>query len=335
VNSAYGSPPLLEVQNLQVSAGLPREKIIVSDFTAEFYPAEITGIIGESGSGKTLTTQAFARLRRDINVTAQTLRFGDNDLMKLDEHGLRLLRGRQIGYIAQNPAQSLSPYERIRRQLARVALRAGGENSENVAAALREAGISDASAVMDRYPYQLSGGLSQRVMIAIMLIMKPALVIADEPTSSIDASLTSQILRQFSTLPEVHGTSLVVITHDFSVIRRICSQVIVMYGGLIMESGGFRDIAESAQHPYTRALVDCSISLSSAPAGTALPGIPVLQPDLNPAECGCPFAPRCELATVRCIRHRPPLERRGRRMLRCHHRTLDESGPGLIAELER
>lgn len=260
----------------------------------------MVGIIGESGSGKSTLAAAMLRLLpRTAEYTNGSFWLGDRDLLSMKEGELRKLRGAAISLISQDPAISLNPVIKVGKQISEV-LRAHSRirNSERkrlVDELLRGVGFDDAKRIYAAYPHELSGGERQRVVIAQAMACRPALVIADEPTSKLDRPLQAQILALMADLIRSNRTALVFITHDPSLLVGFADRVAVMYAGRIVEEGRAKDILERPLHPYTRALVHLSKSQLAEPgnARVLFPAIPGDAPDLARVECGCRFEPRC------------------------------------------
>jgi len=310
---------LLRVDNLRVSFRSRGGTLqVIRGFEAVISEGEITGVLGESGSGKTVSLTALLRLIDEDSgiIDSGSVLFRGTDLLRMPEPELRKIRGRDISYVFQNPAAALNPYRSIGEQMRGIARVHGAAlPTELILRTLREVGIDRAELVADMYPWQLSGGLNQRAMIALALVLQPSIVIADEPTSFVDASLRSVILDLFADINRRHGTSIVIVTHDFDVIRYACHRLIVMYGGLVVEEGTVEAVMANPLHPYTRELINCTESLNSNQAELySLPGAP-----LGPAEFRdeCPFVHRCRLARPICSHGIPAMTTREGRSARC------------------
>jgi peptide/nickel transport system ATP-binding protein len=283
---------------------------------------EILGLVGESGSGKSLTGFSINRLISPPGqvVGGQVLLHGEN-VLDLDEEGMRRLRGRKIAMIFQDPMMTLNPVLRIETQM-RDALLAHERIGKSAArqraiAALDEVGIPAPEHRLRAYPHQLSGGMRQRVAIAIALLHKPDLIIADEPTTALDVTIQGQILALVQRLCRERGTALIWITHDLAVVAGIADRLAVMYAGRLVEMGSVDDVLDRPAHPYTRGLID------SVPApgwrGTRLNQIPGRMPALTDLPPGCAFAPRCGRATVVCDIVPVMTQLEGGRSVRCFH----------------
>ena len=261
---------------------------------------ETLGIVGESGSGKSVTGYSLLGLvpRPPGRIENGCARFDGVDVLHCEAQQLQAIRGRRIAMIFQDPMTSLNPYLRIENQLIeplQIHFRTGrAEARVRALAALREVGIQDAERRLRAYPHDFSGGMRQRVMIAMALITNPELLIADEPTTALDVTVQAQILELIKTLQRNHGTAVIFITHDLGVVSGFCDRVLVMYAGRVVETAPVNDIFRAPQHPYNRALQRSIPALQ--PKGADLSSIAGLPPDLSRPMPGCPFAPRCEFA---------------------------------------
>jgi oligopeptide transport system ATP-binding protein len=304
--------PLLEVSQLRTyfhtRKGVYRAVDGVS-FSIE--RGETLGIVGESGSGKSVTSYSLMGLvpQPPGKIENGSALFDRIDLLNCSPRVARGIRGKRIAMIFQDPMTSLNPYMRISEQLIepllihenisrKDALRRGLEVLEQV-------GINDAARRMRSYPHEFSGGMRQRVMIAMALIAKPELLIADEPTTALDVTVQAQILELIRSRQRELGMAVIFITHDLAVVSGFCDRVHVMYAGRIVESADTATLFRSPRHPYTRALHRSIPALQ--PKGTDLFTIPGLPPDLSQPLPGCPFAPRCEFAVARCRTETPAL----------------------------
>ena len=272
---------------------------------------ETLGIVGESGSGKSVTNLSIIRLVPDPpgKIVSGEVIFNGQDLLLLNSEALRKVRGRRIAMIFQDPMTSLNPFMRISRQLMEMTqLHLGHSKAQAYAHAIKmleTVGIPDARARADNYPHEFSGGMRQRVMIAMALSCEPELLIADEPTTALDVTIQAQILELIKTLKKETGTSVILITHDLGVVAGMTDHLIVMYAGKIFEQGKTSELFALPGNPYTKGL------LRSVPDPTAEQGklyqIPGLPPDVAHLKPGCPFAPRCEKVQEICHREFPPL----------------------------
>ncbi|MBW9113458.1 ABC transporter ATP-binding protein [Rhizobium cauense] len=275
-------------------------------------------IVGESGCGKSLTALSVTGLLPPVaRCSATRLAFEGRDILRLSRRELEDLRGKRIGFIFQDPMTGLNPTMTIGRQLTEVHLRhiARDHAAANAAAIslLTRVGIANAADRLRQYPHELSGGLRQRVMIAMVLMARPRLIIADEPTTALDVTVQAQVLALLKSLQQEHGIGLVFITHDLGVVAAIADRVAVMYAGEVVETGKARDLLTSPRHPYTRALLSCVPSTTPPPAGVSveLGTIPGRVPLLSGQIEGCAFAPRCTLVQDRCRTQTVPARSRG------------------------
>ena len=273
---------------------------------------EILGIVGESGSGKSVTSMSILRLLPDtarIHPDSSVL-FQGQELSKLSLKDLREIRGQKIAMIFQDPMSSLNPLIPVGRQVEEM-MRIHHKDLSK--AQLRQRALELFQAVripepekrFDAYPHQFSGGMRQRVMIAMALSNRPDLLIADEPTTALDVTIQDQILKQLRALQREWGTSIIFITHDLGVVAELCQRVLVMYGGLIMEEAAIDDLFEAPSHPYTLGLL-ASIPALNQDKDARLASIPGSPPDMTNPPKGCPFAPRCPHARRVCAEELPP-----------------------------
>ncbi|WP_207802437.1 ABC transporter ATP-binding protein [Rhodovulum sp. BSW8] len=314
-------PPLLEIRDLHLTmASRDGPAQVLTGVALRIARGEIWGLVGESGCGKTLTGLSVPRLVPcpPAHYPAGEVRLDGEDLMALSERRMRALRGRRIGMILQDPATSLNPTMRIGDQLADVALAAArhdpallGPGPARTAARalaatmLDRVGIASARQRLSAWPHEFSGGMRQRVLIAMALIGAPDLLIADEPTSALDVPVQAQILALMQGMAADRGLGMILITHSMGVVARACSHVAVMYAGSIVETGPVVEVLDRPAHPYTRALM-AAVPGRHTPRGT-LRALPGTVPDLLAAPPGCRFAPRCPGATPACRAARPPL----------------------------
>ena len=305
--------PLLEVNNLRVSFHT-RNGVVraVQDVSFRVARGETLGIVGESGSGKSVTCYAMLRLipRPPGRIEGGQALFDGTDLLQCPEPILRGIRGKRIGMVFQDPMTSLNPYLRIEEQLIEPLLL--HEKLDRQAAvkravrALEEVGIPGAAQRLRCYPHEFSGGMRQRVMIAMALITRPELLIADEPTTALDVTVQAQILDLIRKRQQELGTAVIFVSHDMGVVAGFCQRVIVMYAGQLMESAPTRALFYRPQHPYNRALQKSIPALQ--PKGRELYTIPGQPPDLARELSGCPFAPRCEFVQEPCRETRMRLQ---------------------------
>ncbi|TDP60412.1 ABC transporter ATP-binding protein [Roseateles toxinivorans] len=296
--------PLLVIDSLHVAArrdGARRE--LLRDVSLDIAAGEIAGLVGESGSGKSMLGSAIGGLLpRACAPTSGRVLWRGRDLLQAAEVELAALRGAQIAYVFQEPMTALNPTLRLGRQLTDV-IRRHGTGADATATALKllaDVRIEDPQQVFDAWPHQLSGGMRQRVLIAMAFSCRPALIVADEPTTALDVTVQAQVLTLLLALAREHGTAVLLISHDISVIRRACETVHVMYAGRIVERGPTAAVLGAPRHPYTRALLDCLPGRAQPKARlTALPPAGAAMP-------GCAFRARCPAAFERCEQE-PPL----------------------------
>lgn len=305
---------LLEIADLQVqfftSEGIVRAVDGIS-YTVD--AGETVAIVGESGSGKSVSALSILRLIPDPpgRIMGGKIIFDGQDLLGLDEEGIRKVRGRDIGMVFQEPMTSLNPVLSIGRQLTETLEQHLGTNREDSQTRAVEllglVGISEPQRRLRQYPHHLSGGMRQRVMIAMSLACNPKLIIADEPTTALDVTIQAQILELMKDLTRRLGVALIIITHNLGVVARYADRVNVMYAGRIVESGVSADIYHRPRHPYTRGLLK-SVPRLDQPRGERLIPIVGHPPDMTQLGAGCAFLPRCPYAVDRCQHERPDLE---------------------------
>ncbi|MDE2491959.1 MAG: ABC transporter ATP-binding protein [Elusimicrobia bacterium] len=308
-------PPILEVRGLKVrfdgEAGPVR---VVRGVSFALERGRTLGIVGESGSGKSVTSLAVMRLLpkpAGVVENGEVLLEG-RDLAKLPAREMAKVRGRRVSMIFQEPMTALNPVQTVRRQLAEsYELHHPDMTTAQVAEAslkmLQEVGIPDPGKRLDEYPHQLSGGMRQRVMIAIALACRPDVLIADEPTTALDVTIQAQILKLIKRLQKENGMAVVFITHDLGVIAELCDEVVVMYAGQIVERAPAAELYRAPKHPYTRGLLDSIPRLDSV-RKTRLPTIEGMVPDFADLPAGCAFQNRCPLAADECRAAPPELQ---------------------------
>lgn len=302
---------LLEVKNLRTYFETEDGTVkAVDDISFQLKRGETLGIVGESGSGKSVTNLSIIRLIPNPpgKIVSGEVIFNGSDLLLLRDEAIRKIRGRRIAMIFQDPMTSLNPFMKISRQLMEMTeLHLGhtkAQARDHAIKMLETVGIPDARERADNYPHEFSGGMRQRVMIAMALSCEPELLIADEPTTALDVTIQAQILELIKTLKRKTGTSVILITHDLGVVAGMTDHVIVMYAGKIFEQARTRELFSLPGNPYTKGL------LRSVPDPTAEQGklyqIPGLPPDVAHLKPGCPFAPRCDRVEEICRREFPP-----------------------------
>ncbi|TDV72025.1 ABC transporter ATP-binding protein [Pseudomonas sp. LP_7_YM] len=315
--------PTLDVRNLCTSfytrAGvLPA----VRDVSLRVEPGRVLGLVGESGSGKSVTGFSILGLvDAPGRISGGQVLFKGRDLTGLSPAQLRDLQGNRIAMIFQDPMMTLNPVLRVDTQMIE-AVRAHRPLSkrqarEHAGRTLALMGIPSPEERLSAYPHQLSGGMRQRVAIAIAMLHSPDLIIADEPTTALDVTIQAQILSEVQKLVREHGTSLIWITHDLSVVAGLADDVAVMYAGRIVEQGSVADVLDRPQHPYTQGLIDSLPSRNRR--GERLRQIPGMAPDLLSMPVGCAFAPRCSRASARCAEAPPMREVAPGQTVRCFH----------------
>ncbi|MEN3284296.1 MAG: peptide/nickel transport system ATP-binding protein [Solirubrobacteraceae bacterium] len=299
--------PLISIRGLAI--GFPARDgtaLAVHDVSFEAFAGQTLGIVGESGCGKSLSLRApLGLVPAPGNVVRGEITWRNGiDLLSLDSTHMRAIRGREISMIFQDPLESLNPVFSIGSQLTEV-LRTQAGLSRTAARAraielLDRVGIPSAAARMRDFPHQLSGGMRQRVMIAIAIACEPQLLLADEPTTALDVTIQDQILTLLADLQRESGLSIMLVSHDLGVVAQLADRVAVMYAGHVMETGPVDRVLSAPRHPYTAALIASSPEPAGGPAGSRLQTIPGAPPSINDRLAGCPFAPRCRFATDQC-----------------------------------
>ena len=313
---------ILEIKNLRVSFFTEKGEVkAVNDVSLAVPAGKIVGIVGESGCGKSMTARAVMGLVKSPGkVTGGEIFLEGRNILALPERERRGIRGSRVSMVFQEPMTSLNPVIKVGRQVEEVLLlhtKMSRSEARSKAIEMFEAvGISEPEKRCDSYPHQLSGGLRQRVMIAMAMIMKPALLIADEPTTALDVTVEAQILRLMKQLCEA-GTSILLISHNLGVIAQVCDYVYVMYAGRILEQADTFTLFENPRHPYTRGLLNAVSSLRRG--GDKLDTIPGVVPNLLRLPAGCGFSYRCAQCTDRCLEELPALLETGPgHKTRCH-----------------
>ena len=315
--------PLLEVRDLRVSFSTPDgEARAVDRVSFDLSAGEMLALVGESGSGKTVLASALMRnVPLPGRITDGSIRFEGRDLLALDPALMRDLRGRRIAMIVQEPASAFDPLQRIGAHVAEVA-RAHGERSRRARdaralAMLARVGLPDPEQVFRSYPHQISGGMRQRVLIAMALLLEPALLLADEPTTALDATVRVGILDLLQRLQRETGAAVLLITHDLGVVGATCSRALVMYAGQVVEDAPVARLVAAPAHPYARGLLASLPRLGDGRG--ALRAIPGLVPAPTAWPTGCRFRERCDVAIARCVTDVPPaVAVAGGGSARCH-----------------
>ncbi|AJY73529.1 ABC transporter ATP-binding protein [Paenibacillus beijingensis] len=305
--------PLLEVKNLSVSFDVYSGEVqAIRNISFEIKKGEAVAIVGESGSGKSVTAQSIMRLNPSppSRIKNGSVLFEGQDLLTLTEKEMHEVRGNKIGMIFQDPMTSLNPTmtvgDQIMEGLTKHQQVRSAEAKARAIEMLSLVGIPNPEARIKQYPHQFSGGMRQRVMIAIALACNPSLLIADEPTTALDVTIQAQIMRVMKELQQKMGTSIILITHDLGVVADVCDRVIVMYAGKIVEAGTKWEIFRNPQHPYTRGLLRSLPRLDQKKDEPLIPihGTP---PDLIKPPAGCGFCARCDEAMRICVDNDPAL----------------------------
>lgn len=302
---------LLEVNELHTSFFTHVGEVkAVRGATFDVDKGEAIGIVGESGCGKSVTMMSILRLLTDTGkIKSGSAIFDGKDLVKMSDHEMLKIRGNDISMIFQDPMTSLNPVFTIENQLAEPLLRhkklSKAQARKKIVELMQLVGIPEAEKRLRQYPFEFSGGMRQRVMIAMALTCDPKLLIADEPTTALDVTIQAQILDLMKELKNKINTSIILITHDLGVVADICSRINVMYGGIVVESGTKRDIFYNPSHPYTAGLLS-SVPNPKTLAKERLKPIDGQPPDLLKPPVGCPFTPRCKYAMKICDTQLPP-----------------------------
>jgi len=305
------SKRLLTVEGLEVSFFTNHgENQAVRNVSFHLDEGETLGIVGESGSGKSVTAKSILSLIQPPGeIKSGDIRYKDQSLLQLSEKEWKHIRGNQIAMVFQDPMTSLNPVKTIGYQLSEVIQRhrklSKREARNESANMLKKVGISDPDRRLDQYPHEFSGGMRQRVMIAMALSCQPELLIADEPTTALDVTIQAQILDLIDDIKEETNTSVILITHDLGVVAQVCTRVLVMYGGMVMEEAKVEDLYRHPAHPYTQGLLQSVPSRAGASNERLIP-IEGTPPSLIDPPSGCPFRERCVHAFDRCV-ERPPL----------------------------
>jgi oligopeptide/dipeptide ABC transporter ATP-binding protein len=304
--------PVLDIRDLSVSYRTDHGSLrALRNINMRIEAGRIIGIVGESGCGKSTLISAIIRLLApNAQIDGGSILFKEEDLLELDPDAMRALRGVDISMVFQDPMTSLNPVMTIGRQMTDIQYRDDLSVKDKLARAIRlldRVGIPDPAEHLKRYPHHLSGGMRQRVAIAMALMTKPSLLIADEPTTALDATLELQIIHRLQQLQQDFGCAILFISHHLGVIAELCDDVVVMYAGEVVESGPMRDVFLEPRHPYTRKLLECD----PARIEDVTRRLPVIEgglPDLVDVPDGCVFRSRCDVAIDACARERPRLD---------------------------
>ncbi len=323
-DATHAAETLLDVRNLSVDFRTPRGRVkALRDITFPIRKKRIVGIVGESGSGKSTVLWALlGLLAKNAEVMGGEVRFGERDLLHASEAQLRATRGEQISVVFQDPMTSQIPVLTYGRQMRDILYRrpnvSAAEKRRMAVEMLGKVGIPDPDKRIDQYPHHFSGGMRQRAGIAMALLTGPQLLLADEPTTALDVTMEAQIIHLLQDLQKELDATVVVVSHNLGLIAELCDDVVVMYAGEVIEAGEVREIFHNAQHPYTRALLECDPARIED-VSRKLPVIPGDIPDLTKPLTGCIYAPRCQRALPVCREKLPPDFARGEMSLaRCH-----------------
>ena len=319
---------LVDIQHERLSFFTPAGEVkALNDVSIHLKEGEVLGIVGESGSGKSVTAYSLMGLTAyPGKLIGGELHFNGHEVEKMTEKDFSKMRGKEVSIIFQDPLTSLNPVYTIGNQIIEVIrLHTDADKKKAYARAvelLSLVGINEPEKRMKQYPHELSGGMRQRVMIAIALACEPKLLIADEPTTALDVTIQAQILELMEDIRAKKNTGILMITHDLGVVAEMCSRVVVMYAGRIVEEAPVQELFADPKHPYTQGLIGSVPKLGSGVE--SLPSIPGSVPDLSVMPKGCKFAPRCKYAMDICHQQEPELENineAGTRRCRCHRHT--------------
>lgn len=319
------SRPVLSVRNLEIAfPGSGESPNVVDGVSFDLFAGERVGMVGESGCGKSVTALALMGLlpERVATVRSTTFELDGQELAKLPAKDWQKIRGSRVAMVFQEPATAMDPVLRIGQQLIPVIKRcrqretAGAQ--EIALAALQEVGFPQAQEIMQAYPHQLSGGMKQLVMIALAIAVRPAVLIADEPTTALDVTSQSLIIERLAALSKRHGTTLLLVSHDLGVIAQCCSRALVMYCGRLVEQAPYEQLFRQPMHPYTYGLLQAVPRLSAGQSSPAK-AIPGRVPAISERPAGCHFAPRCDRALAECLNHYPDISDYQGTRVACHN----------------
>ena len=308
---------LLEIDQIAIEYATEQGILRALDgATLSVSAGETVGIVGESGSGKSTLALTIGRILPSYaQREAGDIQFEGRSIFHFDDDELRTLRRNELGFIFQNPVTALDPTMRVKFQLAHVLDTKSSDPA--IGDHLERVGLKDVDRVANRFPHELSGGMAQRVVIALAIARKPRLLIADEPTSSLDSTIRDRILELLFSLPAQTGASLLLFTHDLRSVAKYCERVAVMYGGIVVEDGRGERVFTEPVHPYTQALIKAAPGTEEV--GGLIEAIPGRPPILRARSEMCAFAPRCRWASDECWHQRPELRSVAERMVVCHH----------------
>ncbi len=311
---------LLDIRNFWLEYDTGSSSVYaLRDISFSIAPGEIVGVVGESGCGKSSLIAAIMRLLSDNAQTRGEIFFKRKNLYELTESEMQDLRGADISVVFQDPMRTHNPVMSIGAQMIDIQHREKISRNEKIKRAekiLTQVGIPQPELQLQQYPHQLSGGMLQRIAIAMALMSRPDLLIADEPTTALDATLEVRIIDKLRELQQDYGCAILFVSHHLGVVAELCQKMLVMYAGEVVEAGEINDIFNHPRHPYTRRLLECDPG-NARQTTRRLQTIPGDIPDLTLLSKGCAFAPRCDLALPKCASHSPPLFGDGGRQVCC------------------
>ena len=309
---------ILKVKDLSVNNNSVK---ILKNISFNIKKGEILGIVGESGCGKSTLIRALIQMmNKSEEIISGEILFNERNLLSLDNKQIRKLRGNNLAVIFQNPGATLNPIRKIGKQFVQTMQSHMNINKnealEKAANMLEKVNLKDSKCILNSYPFELSGGMKQRVTIALAMILEPEILIADEPTSALDVTVQAQVVKEMMSLRDNFQTSIIIVTHSMSVISQMVDKVAVMYSGNMVEYGDKEDILRNPKHPYTKALIDAVPKLD----GTMPKGIKGNPPLFTENISGCSFAPRCELCSEACKKNQQYLKKiHDGRYIACHY----------------
>lgn len=297
---------ILKVKDLSVNNNSVK---ILKNISFNIKKGEILGIVGESGCGKSTLIRALIQMMNKSEIISGEILFNERNLLSLDSKQIRKLRGNNLAVIFQNPGATLNPIRKIGKQFVQTMQSHMNINKnealEKAANMLEKVNLKDSKCILNSYPFELSGGMKQRVTIALAMILEPEILIADEPTSALDVTVQAQVVKEMMSLRDNFQTSIIIVTHSMSVISQMVDKVAVMYSGNMVEYGDKEDILRNPKHPYTKALIDAVPKMD----GTMPKGIKGNPPLFTENITGCSFAPRCEKCNEVCIKNQQYLKK--------------------------
>ncbi|RYE48141.1 MAG: ABC transporter ATP-binding protein, partial [Hyphomicrobiales bacterium] len=325
--------PTLSVRGLEVAYRVRgREHTVLRDLSFDIGHGESFGLVGESGCGKSTAAMTIVRhLASNARVRQGEVFLSGENVLKMSGSRLQEVRAKVISMVYQEPGRALNPSMRIERQITEVYRLTGlSQDGARDAAAdmLRRVQIAAPERIFGSYPHELSGGMQQRVVIAMALATNPSLLILDEPTTALDATVGAEVLDIVEGLRRELGTSVLMISHNLALVSQMCDRVGVLYAGLLVDQGPSSQVFSNPNHPYTAALLKCSPDSTTAKDGKPLVSIPGNLPKLGEALVGCPYSDRCSLVDERCRIEEPPTEFFGKRMFRCFHHDRAQQASG-------